>query len=83
MSGASFVGLLRLALADCCGLTMEEARIFGGHAMRVGSSNRVRQLGVRDEVQRGIDQWMTLASVRSYFQLSTREQLRLMESMWL
>ena len=71
---------LRKALKDVCGLHWEHAKLYGGHALRVGGSNHIRQLGVDDEVHRLMGGWASLTSSRGYFALSAKEQFKVTHS---
>ena len=74
VSTSSVRDALRKALRDVCGLSMEQARLYSGHSMRVGGSNYIRRLGVSDEVHRLLGGWASLSSSRGYFQLLATEQ---------
>lgn len=71
---------LRKALKDVCGLQWEHAKLYGGHALRVGGSNHIRRLGVDDEVHRLMGGWASLTSSRGYFALTAKEQFKVTHS---
>ena len=74
MSNSSFISALRKALVEVCGLSVEQAKLFAGHSLRVGGSNYMRKLGVEDEVHRLVGDWASLVSSTGYYSLSSCEQ---------
>ena len=77
VSTTSVRNALRKALVDVCGLSVDQAKLFSGHSMRVGGSNFMRKLGVADEVHRLMGGWASLTSSRGYFQLPATEQFEI------
>ena len=71
----SVVTALRNSLLDCVPLmTRAWAALYSGHSLRVGGSNRMRQLGIADDVHRRLGGWMSLTSSQGYMQLAPHEQ---------
>ena len=71
----TFVKALQSALVDCVPLmTIAWSKLYTGHALRVGGSNRMRRLGIADDIHRRLGGWMHLASAQGYMALSPREQ---------
>ena len=63
------------ALLECVPLmTPAWAKLYTGHALRVGGSNHMRRIGVADDVHRRMGGWMTLVAAQGYMALSTSEQ---------
>ena len=59
----SVVTAMQRALCECVPLMSREwAKLYTGHAMRVGGSNHMRKLGIADEVHRRLGGWMTLVA---------------------
>ena len=76
MSRSSYVLLIRLALFKVCGLPWDVCQGYTGHLLRVGGNNFVRQSkSLSEDINRQIGDWASLASCRSYNQLSVAEQL--------
>lgn len=73
----SLVTALRRALRECVPLMTEPwSLLYSGHSLRVGGSNRMRRLGIADDVHRRLGGWMSLTSSQGYMQLSAQEQFR-------
>ena len=73
----SVVTALRVALLQCVPLmTKQWASLYSGHSLRVGGSNRMRRLGISDDVHRRLGGWMSLTSSQGYMQLSPQEQFK-------
>ena len=71
----SFVKGMQKALRRCVPLmTKTWSKLYTGHALRVGGSNRMRRLGVADDIHRRLGGWMRLASAQGYMALAPREQ---------
>ena len=71
----TFVKALQEALLACVPLmTVPWSELYTGHALRVGGSNRMRRLGIADDIHRRLGGWMHLASAQGYMALSPREQ---------
>ena len=71
----TFVKALQSALLDCVPLmTVAWSKMYTGHALRVGGSNRMRKLGIADDIHRRLGGWMHLASAQGYMALSPSEQ---------
>lgn len=72
----SVVTAMRHALCACVPLMSHQwAKLYTGHAMRVGGSNHMRKIGVADEVHRRLGGWMTLVAAQGYMAMSAREQM--------
>ena len=72
----SVVTAMRHALSECVPLMSRQwALLYTGHAMRVGGSNRMRKLGIADDVHRRLGDWMTLVAAKVYMAMSAREQM--------
>ena len=71
----TFVKTMQAALIQCVPLmTHEWSKLYTGHALRVGGSNRMRRLGVADDIHRKLGGWMCLTSAQGYMALTPREQ---------
>ena len=71
----TFIQALQSALVDCVPLmTVAWSKLYTGHALRVGGSNRMRKLGISDDIHRRLGGWMHLASAQGYMALSPHEQ---------
>lgn len=81
LGSQSAVDAMREALVLACGMSVEQAKLYKGHSLRVGGSNHLRKLGVADEVHRLLGGWASLVSSRSYYALSAEEQMRTCERM--
>ena len=72
----SVVSAMRHALCECVPLmTRKWAKLYTGHALRVGGSNHMRKIGIADDVHRRLGGWMTLVAAQGYMALSAREKL--------
>ena len=72
----SVVSAMRHALCECVPLmTRKWAKLYAGHALRVGGSNHMRKIGIADDVHRRLGGWMTLVAAQGYMALSAREKL--------
>ena len=81
MSTASFVRLMKRALMEVCQVDVEEAKLYGGHSLRVGGSNFMRWLGVDEDVHRSLGGWAVLTSAKEYMQLAPTEQFRVTKAL--
>ena len=71
----AFIKAMQSALLDCVPLmTAAWSKLYTGHALRVGGSNRMRRLGISDDVHRRLGGWMHLASAQGYMALAPSEQ---------
>ena len=52
------------------------AKLYTGHAMRVGGSNYMRKIGMSSDIHRRMGGWMSLTSAQGYMALSPAEQFR-------
>ena len=76
LSRASYVLLIRMALLEVCKLPWDVCKGYTGHLLRIGGNNFVRQsTSLSEDVNRQLGDWASLASCRSYNQLSVAEQL--------
>ena len=72
----SVVSAMRHALCECVPLMSRTwAKLYAGHALRVGGSNHMRRIGIADDVHRRLGGWMTLVAAQGYMALSAREKL--------
>ena len=72
----SVVSAMRHALCECVPLmTRKWAKLYTGHALRVGGSNHMRKIGISDDVHRRLGGWMTLVAAQGYMAMSAREKL--------
>ena len=71
---SQLVSAIQFALVVVVGLTREAAKLRKGHALRVGGSNYMRQLGISDEVHRKLGGWMSLVSSHGYMHMSVGER---------
>jgi hypothetical protein len=72
---------LQVGLVQVCKFAPAVAKLFTGHALRVGGSNYMRRLGLSDEVHRKLGGWMSIQSSQAYMVLSPREQAQVCEKM--
>ena len=79
MSTSSFRSMVRLALVDCCGLTWEQAMMFGTHSPRIGTTEELRRCGVSSEMRQQLGAWMTQSVALSYLQLNPSAQFDLLK----
>lgn len=71
----TFVKTMQTALMQCVPLmTREWSKLYTGHALRVGGSNRMRRLGIEDDIHRRLGGWMRLTSAQGYMALTPKEQ---------
>ena len=71
----TFIRAMQSALLDCVPLmTVAWSKLYTGHALRVGGSNRMRKLGIADDIHRRLGGWMHLASAQGYMALSPSEK---------
>ena len=78
ISRQSFQNGLQRGLMKACGFSAAVAKLFTGHALRVGGSNYMRRLGLSDEVHRKLGGWASIESSQGYMMvLSPREQATL------
>ena len=80
MSTSSFRSMVRLALVDCCGLTWEQAMMFGTHSPRIGTTEELRRCGVSAEMRQQLGGWMTQSVALSYLQLNPSAQFDLLKA---
>ena len=66
---------------DVVGMSVDEAKLYAGHSLRMGGSNHIRRLGIADEVHRMLGGWASLTSSRHYFQLRADEQFAITRRM--
>ena len=71
---SQFVSALRYALRSVLGMSSRTAKLWKGHALRIGGSNYMRKLGISDEVHQKLGGWMSLASSQGYMQMSVEER---------
>ena len=68
-------GALQHALLECVPLMSRRwAKMYTGHALRVGGSNHMRKIGVANDVHRRMGGWMSLVAAQGYMAMSTSEQ---------
>lgn len=71
----SWVRSMRKALVECVPLMSARwARLYSGHALRIGGSNHMRRMGVDNDIHRRLSGWMTLVSAQGYMVLTPKEQ---------
>ena len=80
MSTSSFRTLLRLALVECCGLSADQAKLFGTHGPRLGSMEELRKCGVPAELRQQLGAWMSQSVALSYLQLNPSAQFDVLDS---
>lgn len=82
MKAASFrLYLCKAVQAVSPEFTQRDLRMFGGHSLRVGGSNMLRQRGVDPEIIRLMGGWASMCSTEGYMQASTSEQFGLTDQM--
>ena len=72
--------LLRQALVECCGLTAQQAAMFGTHSIKNGATEALRASGVDSETRRQLGDWMSPEVALSYLQLTPGAQFSLLQS---
>ena len=80
ISGPSLLALIRRALREVCGLSVEQAGRFTIHSLRVGGINYYRQLGVPLELRAQLADHMSLPSSIRYLRMSPAEQMNTLAS---
>ena len=58
-------------------MSVDEAKVYGGHSLRVGGSNFMRRLNIDPDVHRALGGWSVLKSARDYMQLTPTEQFEI------
>ena len=74
MSTDTLRTLLRRALVECCGLTLEQAAEFGTHSPRIGAMEELRKCGVPAELRQQLGDWMSERVALTYLQLNPLAQ---------
>ena len=69
-----FVQAMQFALVTVVGLSPKSAKLRTGHALRVGGSNYIRQLGIDEDIHRKLGGWVSLTSSRGYMAMSIGER---------
>jgi integrase len=76
-----FQNELQNGLVDVCKFPRVVAKLFTGHALRIGGSNFMRRMGLADEIHRKLGGWASIQSSQGYMVLSPREQVKICEKM--
>lgn len=79
MSVKSFRQLTRRALQEACGLSKEQAAMFGTHSARIGAIEALRAKGVPAELRQQLGGWLSSAAALGYLQLTPAAQFNLLE----
>ena len=75
LSQASLLTLMRQALVQVCGLTVQQASRFAVHSLRVGGINYYKRIGVSIGMRAQIASHKSLATSRQYLRLLPAERL--------
>lgn len=68
---------LKHALLECVPLmTRQWAKLYTGHALRVGGSNRMRRLGIAEDIHRCMGGWFSLVAAQGYMAMTPMEQIK-------
>ena len=80
MASASLLGLIRKALRMVCGLSVQQARRFTVHSLRVGGINYYRLLGVPLELRAQMADHLSLPSSVRYLRMTPAQQVEILSS---
>ena len=81
MSTEEFRALIRLSLRECCGLSQEQAELYGTHSLKIGAIELLRSRGVGQELRQQLGGWMSSASALRYLQLTPSVQFDVLKSL--
>ena len=79
MSANTFRSLFRLALTECCNLSITQAGQFGTHSFRLAAMELMRKRGVPAELRQQMGDWMSERVALRYLQLDTGAQFNIIE----